>query len=192
MSFIANPFIAVLDANVLYPFRVRDVLLTFADEGLFRARFTNEIMDEWTRNVIKNKPHAEESVRKQETIIHEVFYECFVTGHQPIIAALELPDPDDRHVLAAAIRCSASVIVTENLRDFPSDKLSEYGIEALTADDFLLNTYTLFRSNGARALKHVRKSYRNPSMTTAEFIFDLTKCGLPKLAAAARNDIEFL
>lgn len=107
MSFIANPFVVVLDANVLFPFRIRDVLLTFAQEGLFRARITDDILEEWTRSLIARKPHMEDSVRRQEQAIRAHFDECFVTGHRPLIAGLTLPDPDDRHVLAAAIRCLA-------------------------------------------------------------------------------------
>lgn len=132
MSFRSNPFVAVLDANVLYPYRVRDVLLTFCQEGLFRARFTDQILEEWTRSVIRTKPKFEVSVRQQEAIIRKVFDDSLVKGHEPFIAALDLPDPSDRHVLAAAIRSNAQVIVTENLKDFTADKLNEYEIEALT------------------------------------------------------------
>lgn len=192
MSFVANPFVVVLNANVLFPFRTRDVLFTFAQEGLFRARLTDEIIQEWTRNLIRLKPHLEASVRQQEAAIREHFEECFVEGHRPLIAGLELPDPDDRHVLAAAIRCSAQVIITENLRDFPSQELVPYDIEALSADDLLANTYALFRQGGARALRKVRRRYNNPPMTSSEFLLDLTKNGLSKLAAHARQDIEYL
>ncbi|WP_299831990.1 PIN domain-containing protein [uncultured Roseobacter sp.] len=192
MSFVANPFVVVLDANVLFPFRVRDVLLTFTQEGLFRARVTDEILDEWTRNLIRLKPHLEKSVRQQEAVIRSTFEECFVTGHQPLMAGLKLPDPDDRHVLAAAIRCSAQVIVTENHKDFPSEVLDEYGVERLGADDMLANTYDLFPSGGARALRRVRKRYDNPAMSPSEFLLDLTRHGLSKLAAQARADIEYL
>jgi predicted nucleic acid-binding protein len=192
MSIVANPFVVLLDANVLFPFRVRDVLLTFAHEGLFRARFTDDILDEWTRNLIRLKPHLETSVRQQEAMIREVFDECFVTGYGPIIPSLDLPDLGDRHVLAAAIRASAQVIVTENRRDFPAAVLEEYGIETLGADDMLVSTYQLFPSEAARALSRVRKRYRTPPMTASEFLFDLTKSGLPKLAATLRRDIEAL
>ena len=65
MSHIANPFVVILDASVLYPFRSRDVLLTFAQLGLFRARITDDIIDEWTRNLIANKPELEVSIRSQ-------------------------------------------------------------------------------------------------------------------------------
>ena len=192
MSFVANPFVALLDANVLFPFRVRDVLLTFAHMGLFRARFSDEILDEWTRNLLRLKPHLEASVRAQEAAIRENFDECFVTGHRGLIEGLELPDPDDRHVLAAAIRCSAQVIVTENRRDFPAEVLDEYDIEVLGADDFLVNTYELFPSEAPRALAAVRARYWRDPMTASEFLLDLTKNGMPKLAALARRDIEIL
>lgn len=192
MSFVANPFVVVLDANVLFPFRVRDVLLTFAQDGLFRARITDDILDEWTRSLIRLKPHLEKSVRQQETAIRSNFDECIVSGYQPLIEGLELPDLNDRHVLAAAIRCSAQVIVTENHKDFPSGVLEEYGIETLGADDMLANTYDLFPAGGARALRKVRSRYDDPPMRPSEFLLDLTRCGLSKLAAAARSDIEYI
>ena len=192
MSFVANPFVVVLDANVLFPVRVRDILLSFADEGLFRARLTDEIVDEWTRNLIKLKPHLEDSIRRQVELLHTHFPECFVQGYRPLIEGLALPDQDDRHVLAAAIRCSAQVIVTENRRDFPADVLDEHGIEVLGADDVLVNAYDLFPAQARHALKTIRSRYRKPSMTATEFLIDLVRSGLPKLAAMARQDIEFL
>lgn len=192
MSFTANPFVVVLDANVLFPVRIRDVLLTLAQEGLFRARLTDQIMEEWSRNLIRLKPDLEDSVRKQDALIRRHFEECFVEGYEPLIAGLDLPDPNDRHVLAAAIRSSAQVIVTENHRDFPTEVLAQYDIETLGADDMLTNTYGLFRQGGARALRRVRQRYDRPPMTASEFLLDLTRCGLPKLAAMARQDIEYL
>lgn len=192
MSIVANPFVVILDANVLFPFRVRDVLLTFAHEGLFRARFTEQILDEWTENLIELKPSLKDSIHSQVDIIRRKFDECFVTGHMPLIEGLEMPDENDRHVLAAAIRCSAQVIVTENRRDFPKDLLDEYDVEALGADEMLANTYELFPAEAARALGKVRRRYKNPPMNVSEFLLDLTRVGLPKLAAIARRDIETL
>ena len=192
MSFVANPFVVVLDANVLFPFRTRDVLLTFAQDGLFRARLTEDILDEWTRNLIRLKPHLEASVRAQEAAIKDHFEECLVSGYQPLIDGLALPDMDDRHVLAAAIRCSAQVIVTENHKDFPVNVIEEHGVETLSADDFLANTYDLFPAAAVRSLKKVRQRYGNPPMTATEFLLDLTRSGLSKLAAAARADIEYI
>lgn len=192
MSIVANPFVVILDANVLFPFRIRDVLLTFAHEGLFRARFTEQIMAEWTENLLVLKPWLKDSIRSQVGMIGQKFDECFVTGHMPLIEGLDLPDKGDRHVLAAAIRCSAQVIVTENKRDFPKDLLEEYDIEVLGADEMLVNTYEIFPTEAARALGKVRRRYKNPPMNVSEFLLDLTRAGLPKLAAIARRDIESL
>ena len=192
MSHIANPFVVILDANVLYPFRSRDVLLTFAQLGLFRARITDDIMDEWTRNLIANKPDLEVSIRSQVDAIKGAFEECFVVGYEPLIDGLALPDLDDRHVLAAAIKCSAQVIVTENRKDFPADVLDEHDLITLGADDMLANTFDLFPIECARALRTVRKRYGNPPFTPSEFLLDLTKCGMPKLAAMARSSIDYL
>ncbi len=192
MSIVANPFVVILDANVLFPFRVRDILLTFAHEGLFRARFTEEIMTEWTDNLLQLKPWLEDSIKSQVNKIRQTFDECFVTGHMPLIDGLEMRDKDDRHVLAAAIRCSAQVIVTENKRDFPASLLEEYDIEVLGADEMLVNTYELLPVDAARALGKVRGRYKNPPMDVSEFLLDLTRAGLPKVAAIARRDIEAL
>lgn len=192
MSHIANPFVVILDANVLYPFRSRDVLLTFAQLGLFRARITDDIMDEWTRHLIANKPDLETSVRNQVEAIKDAFEECFVVGYEPLIDGLALPDLDDRHVLAAAIKCSAQVIVTENHKDFPADVLDEHDLITLSADDMLANTFDLFPIECALALRTVRKRYGNPPFTPSEFLLDLTKCGMPKLAAMARASIDYL
>ena len=87
----------VLDANVLYPFRTRDVLLTFAQLGLFRAQITSTIVDEWTSNLIANKPQLEASIRQQVEAIADAFEECFVLGFELLIEGLELSDKDDRH-----------------------------------------------------------------------------------------------
>lgn len=149
-------------------------------------------MAEWTQNLVRQKPALEESVKSQARKIRQTFDECFVSGHMSLIDGLDMPDKDDRHVLAAAIRSSAQVIVTENKRDFPPDLLEEYDIEVLGADDMLVSTYELFPVEAARALGRVRRRYKNPSMTVSEFLLDLTRAGLPKLAAVARRDIEAL
>ena len=96
---VADRFVVVLDANVLYPFRVRDVLLRFAEAGLFRARWSPEILDEWTRNLIAEEPHLQASIRSQQDAMAPAFPEAMVEGHEGLIQALDLPDENDRHVL---------------------------------------------------------------------------------------------
>lgn len=183
MKHIADPFVVVLDANVLYPFRVRDVLLRFYHAGLFRGRWSHEILDEWTRNLLAQKPDLKPSVDAQLVAMKEAFPEALVTGYEKLIGAVELPDPNDRHVLAAAIRCCAQHIVTENLSDFPEDVMSEFSIEAINADEFLARTFDLYQAEAIQVLSAMRKAYTRPPFGPSEFLLDLTAKGLPKLAS---------
>ncbi len=99
--------VVVLAANVLFPFRKRDLLLRMYHAGLFQARWTARILDEWTRSLLERKPHLEASIRSQLSAMREHFGEALVSGYEPLIRTLDLPDADDRHVLAAAVRCGA-------------------------------------------------------------------------------------
>lgn len=192
MKHVADRFVVILDANVLFPFRKRDVLLRFYHAGLFRARWTEQILDEWTRNLLEQKPQLEDSIRSQQRAMQEHFAEAIVTGYEPLIPALNLPDPDDRHVLAAAIQCGAQHIVTENLADFPADLLEQFEIEAIDADEFLSRTFDLYPSEALAVLRSLRELYNNPPFSPPEFILDLTAKGLPKLAARVREHRDFI
>ena len=190
---LADRRVALLDANVLFPFRKRDILLRFHHAGLFRGRWTERILDEWTLNLLEQKPHLEPSVRSQRHAMHEHFAEALVTGYEPLIGTLELPDADDRHVLAAAIRCGAQYIVTDNLADFPAEVLKRFDIEAINADGFLSATFALYPSEALGVLRSLREAYTNPSFTPSAFIRDLTAKGLPQLAAQTeehRDELE--
>ena len=192
MTHVADRFVVILDANVLFPFRKRDALLRFYEAGLFRVRWTQRVMDEWTRRLIERKPALEESVRIQEMLMRDHFKEAWITDYEPLIDGLVLPDPDDRHVLAAAIKCGAQHIVTDNLKDFPIEALRPYDVEAIDADEFLSRTFELYQAESLAVLKAMRGDYRNPSYTPSEFILDLIAKGLPKLAARARQSPEAL
>lgn len=192
MKHLADRFVVLLDANVLFPFRKRDVLLRFYHAGLFRARWSKQILEEWTRNLLAQKPHLEESVRSQQRAMREFFPEALVEGYEPLIKALALPDPDDRHVLAAAIHCGAQHIVTDNLSDFPHELLAPYDIEAINADEFLSRTFDLYPTEALSVLGQLRAHYQNPPYSATEFVLDLTAKGLSKLAARARQHRDFL
>lgn len=190
MSHVADRFVIVLDANVLYPFRVRDALLRFNEAGLFRARWTDDILDEWERAVLRDRPDAEYSLKSQREAMAEAFEEAWVDGYEALIGAVSLPDPDDRHVLAAAIRCGAQHIVTENTKDFPAAQLEPYGVEAVSADTVLANTFELYEAEATAALRKMRLAYDRPPMSPGEFLKDLTRAGLPKLSLAVRPFID--
>ncbi|QNG45327.1 PIN domain-containing protein [Sphingobium yanoikuyae] len=192
MSDIADRFVVILNANVLYPFRVRDTLLRFAEAGLFRARWSPTIMDEWTRNLLAKRPDLESSIRSQIAAMERAFPESCVSGAEGLIPALELPDANDRHVLATAIRAGAEHIVTENLKDFPDEALAPFGITTVTPDDFLSSTFELYPGEALSTLRAMRRDYGNPPFSPGEFIFELQGKGLPKLASMLKEHIDLL
>jgi predicted nucleic acid-binding protein len=187
---IADRLVVLIDANVLYPFGVRDALLRFAEAGLFRARWSERILGEWTTALLKKRPKLEKSIESQIQEIHRAFPEALVEGYEYLEASLNLPDDDDGHVLAAAIRSGAQTIVTENLKDFPEDALAPFDIEALTADQFLVSTFDLYPSQAIDALRQMRREYTRPSMNSNDFITHLRRNGLVQLATKLRPDID--
>ena len=137
-------FIVIYDACVLYPAPLRDLLMRVAHAGLVRARWTDAILDECFRNVAEARPGIKpEALARTRKLMIAAVADCLVTDYESLIAGLELPDPDDRHVLAAAIRGAAQVIVTANLRDFPAERLRPYHVEAQHPDDFVLGLIDL-------------------------------------------------
>ena len=124
--------------------------------------------------------------------MREHFSEALVVGYEPLIGTLDLPDADDRHVLAAAIRCGAQHIVTDNLADFPAEVLGRFDIKAIDADGFLSRTFDLYPSEALAVLRALREIYRNPSFTPSGFVRDLAAKGLPRLAAQAEGHRDTL
>jgi len=114
-----SSFTVVYDACVLYPAPLRDFLMWLALSGCFRARWSEQIHAEWKRNLLRNRPDLSAAqLDRTSTLMNDAIPDSLVCGYEKLIPGLFLPDPDDRHVLAAAIRCGASVIVTFNRKDF--------------------------------------------------------------------------
>lgn len=118
--------------------------------------------------------------------MNEAVRDCLVTGYEDLIDSLSLPDPADRHVLAAAIRVGAEVIVTHNLKDFP-EALARYDIEALHPDDFLVGLFDLSAGAVCAAIKQQRESLRNPPKSVEELLTSLESQGLIQTVAHLRQ-----
>ena len=119
------------------------------------------------------------------------FADAWVCGHEPLIESIDLPDdPDDRHVVAAAIRCGAQHIVTRNLRHFPKKALEPYDMEAIDADEFLCRTFELYPGPGLAAIRRMRQSYTQPPFSAPEFLMELNRKQMPRLAAILRPHRE--
>ena len=188
-----QPVIAVYDANILYPAPLRDLFIRIAQAGLVLARWTETIHDEWTRNVLKNNPTlTAKRLTRTRNLMNEAVRDCLVTGHEDLIASLSLPDPDDRHVLAAAIRARASVIVTYNLTDFPPETLVRFDLEAQHPDDFLVYLLDMAPGTVCAAVKRQREGLRNPPKTAQELLTTLESQGLTQAVARLRQFTDLL
>jgi hypothetical protein len=186
-------FTALYDACVLYPAPLRDLLMWLALTDLFRARWTNAIHEEWIRNVLKDRPDLTRSqLERTRDLMNANVRDCLVTGYEDLIDAVTLPDPDDRHVLAAAIRGRADVIVTFDLDDFPADAIQPYGIDAQHPDDFVTHLLDLAPITVYRAVKRQREALKNPSKTPEELLETLERQRLVQTAARLRTAIDLL
>lgn len=185
--------IAVYDACVLYSAPLRDLLMRLALTDLFRARWSADIHEEWMRSVLKDRPDLKrEQLDRTRELMDRSVLDCLVTGYEGLIHGLHLPDKDDRHVLAAAIRCGAQIIVTFNLSDFPSKGLKPHAIEAQHPDDFILDLIGLAPEVVIEAAKEHRASLKRPPKTVEEYLETLARQQLPGTVAFLRKSAALL
>lgn len=180
------------DACVLYPAPLRDLLMHVAMTDIYRAKWTDAIHDEWIRNVLANRSDLNpEQLQRTRELMNAHVRDCLVTGYESLIPALSLPDPDDRHVLAAAIRAGADLIVTFNVKEFPPEFLAPYGIESQHPDKFL--TYQLnLAPNIICAAKRHRASLNNPPKDVKEYLSTLESQGLAQTISGLRKFAELI
>jgi hypothetical protein len=179
--------IALLDACVLYPAPLRDLLMYFAVKDLYRARWTNAIHEEWMRNVLANRPDlSRRRLERTRDLMNTHARDSLVTGYEALIGTLSLPDPDDRHVLAAAIHSGAQVIVTFNLSDFPMVALASHGIVAQHPDEFITDLIDSATDDALDAVRLQRASLKNPPKNAEEFLSTLKALALSQTAERLR------
>lgn len=181
-------FTAFYDANVLYPAELRNLLMHLALIGLFRAKWSADVHEEWISNLLKKRPDlTRDKLERTRTLMDKHAVDALVTGYEDLIPGLQLPDPNDRHVLAAAIRGHADVIVTMNLRDFPADIIGSFGIEAQHPDEFVLHLLDLALGAVVAAAQNHRQSLKNPPKTAAEYLETLERQGLTQTVSVLRE-----
>ena len=186
-------FTVVYDACVLYPAPLRDLLMHLALTDLYRAKWSDAIHDEWMSSVLKDRPDLTiEQLRRTRDLMNAHVRDCLVTGYETLIPTLTLPDPNDRHVLAAAVHCRASAIMTFNLQDFPAATLASYGIEAVHPDEFLSFQLELAPHIVCAAAKRHRTSLKNPPKSIDEFLNTLEAQGLNRMVAKLRTLAELI
>jgi hypothetical protein len=180
---VISTFTAFFDANVFFGARLRSLVVTLAQTGLFRARWSEDVHREWMRAVVERRHDLTlESLEPTRHAMDRAVLDCLVVGYEPLIPGLSLPDQDDRHVLAAAITGRASVIVTFNVSDFPATTLQLHGMHAKHPDEFLLDIESLDPLAVIEAARDDLLHYANPPLTVDRYLADLCRAGIPKTA----------
>ena len=162
-------FTCVLDTNVIYPIDIRDLLFWFASFDLYTPKWSKHIFTEW-ESVMKRKMVPNDIISSRIAKAQLAFTDALVENYEPIVASLSLPDEKDRHVLAAAIKTNANVIVTNNIKDFPEDYLNTFGLSAKTADDFLTDTIDLNNEIAIEAFRALVLNRSNPNLDEFEIL----------------------
>ena len=174
-------FIAVLDTNVVYPIEIRDLLFWFAHFELFTPKWSKHIFDEW-RRIMKEKGINDNEISKRVSNAERAFPDAFVTNYDNLIEALALPDKNDRHVMAAAIKTNANVIVTNNLKDYPNDYLQSFGLTAKKPDDFLTDIIDLNHKIAMDAFQRMVMNRQSPNLDEFQVLDRLRNTGLSDTA----------
>ncbi len=170
-------FTCVLDTCVIYPIDIRDILLWFAHFDLYRPKWSQTIFDELFK-VMLGKGMTEEKAKKQIERINAAFPDAMVNNYEELIETLSLPDKKDCHVLAAAIKSDANLIVTNNLKDFDNEYLLKFGLSAKNADDFITDTIDLNTKLAKEAFTTMVAHRTNPCLDEYQVLDILRKRGL--------------
>ncbi len=185
--------VAFLDASVLYPATLRNLLMYLAVAGAFRARWTDKVQDEWTTALLRDRPALNAaSIAHRRALMDQYILDARVTGYESLVDTLVLPDADDRHVLAGAIHSGASVIVTVNLRDFPAVALAPHGIEAQHPDVFVRSLIEDDADAVVAAIAEHRTALVNPTKTPDEYLAMLERHRMTETVTALRNFMDAL
>lgn len=187
-------YTALLDACVLYPMAMADALMSLATAGLFAAKWTTRIEAEWIRSLEDNRPDLQGRLDYRREQMREAVPDWEVDEQAWTICArgLELPDPDDVHVLAAALAGHADCIVTANLKDFPAEVVAQLGIEVIHPDQFIVAQWDLDQLVAVAAFKRMRARWKKPQASAEDFATAMERGGLPATAQRLREAAELI
>ena len=179
---MARAYTAFFDANIFFGASLRSLIMELAQSKSFRARWSQDVHREWINSVAEKRGIDLAILANTQAQMDAAVPDCLVTGYESLIAGLSLPDPDDWHVLAAAIKVRASVIVTFNLADFPAGTLEKYRLAALHPDEFLLGLEKSTTGVLVEAAIQDRAHYRNPPKSWADYLQALRRAGVTATA----------
>lgn len=170
-------FTCVLDTNVFYPLWIRDLLLWFAYHDLYIPKWSKHIFDEWVAAMIRKGVSQDEALIRT-LIVNEAFPDALVKNYESLINTLTLPDIKDRHVLAAAIKTNANLIVTNNLKHFPREYLAGFSISVMDADEFFTFIIDMNQKISIKAFRDLVLNKKNPPLDNIQVLDIFRKNGL--------------
>lgn len=180
-------FTAFFDANVFYPFQLRDLVMRLASKDLFRARWSEKVSEEWIGALLKERPDLQRSrLEATRDKMNQHVRDAIVRGYEYLIPVLVLPDKNDVHVLAAAIHGRADVLVTGNLKHFPDEVLQEHNLHAQHPDEFIAHLIDLEAPAAVNAVREARAALRNPTRSAEQYLASLERAGLPQTVSLLR------
>jgi predicted nucleic acid-binding protein len=182
LSDFADPFTVIFDTNVLANALKRNIVLSFAEAGFYRPCWSAHTVDAEFERALIAIGVAPKKARQQKENILKAFPEARVGSNPGLLESLNLPDKDDRHVLAAAIQRKAAVIVTENLKHFPAKCPAPYEIEAFGTDGFIADCIDLAEPDAVKALRTMRARFRKPALDGEELLRKIEANGLTETA----------
>ena len=190
-------YTALFDACVLYPIAVADSLMSLATTSLFAAKWTVEIENEWMRSLLRNRPELDGKIELRRDAMRDPLPDWEVP--EPAWKALagaetmkRMPDPGDVHVLAAAIAGHVDCIVTSNLKHFPVEIISLFGMEVIDPDRFIIHQWDLHQITVISAFKRMRARWKNADATAENFATAIERGGLPATGQRLREAAELI
>jgi predicted nucleic acid-binding protein len=188
-----EPSVAVFDACILYPFHLRNIVVQAAVDRLVEARWTDAIHDEWIRNLAASaRAIPVERLQITRQLMNEALPAAMVNGYENHVAVVNLPDPNDRHVVAAGIAANATVILTWNLRHFPAKELKKFGLRKETPDAFLSDLYDEIPDLMIGSLANVRRNLTKTRVSASDLINILSSQKLTQLARRVQKHVADL
>lgn len=179
-------FPVLVDTCVLLPISLADLMLRLSEAKTYRVLWSDDILTELERNLVRKRNLNPVAARKRVDMMRTHFPDALVEDYQGLAGAMTC-DQKDRHVLAAAVRANAELLVTFNTKDFPATSTKPYDVDVVTPDDFLLDQLDLFPRAVLRCLDEQVEAYGSPQMSLPELLSRMETVGLPLFVAAVRD-----
>ena len=194
----ANRFTAFIDACSLAGALTRNLLLTLAEAEFFRVRWSVSVLDETQKAIQKilikkDVEDARERAVRARRAMETAFEDAMVIDFEKFLCVAEgIPDPKDAHVVAAALKTQAAVIVTENIKHFPPELMAQLNLDIRSADIFIADTIALDEGKAVAAIRKMRERFKKPEMTAESLLIEIEAVGLTETADMLKPHVQSL